>query len=271
VGASRDARRDPRHGGGQGGDRTLGTGTIMIAALVVGVLIVGFAGQQLGARATGQVDDPGVEYPRALMDGRSIGRADAPVTLEVYEDFQCPVCARFSLTVEPTLVARYAASGVLRIVHHDIAILGRGGADDESKLAAAGAYCANEQDRYWDYAHWIYANQAGENAGAFAREPLARIAAAAGVNTSGFLTCVDSGAAVSEVATATQEALARGVNATPTLYVADQQIVGLRTAEELGRLIEAAAAAASPGSSGAASPAGSAPAASASGGSSAAP
>ena len=48
--------------------------------------------------------------------------------MEVYEDYQCPVCGRYSLDVEPSLVNEYVAAGKLRIVHHDIDLLGRGDA-----------------------------------------------------------------------------------------------------------------------------------------------
>jgi protein-disulfide isomerase len=226
---------------------------------VIGLVIVAFvAVNQLGGRVSGTLSDPGLNYPAGLEDGKAIGRADAPVALDVWEDFQCPICARYSLSVEPVLVARYVQPGILRIVHHDIAILGRGGADDESKLAAAGSACANTQGKYWDYAHWIYANQDGENAGGFLIDRLTSIAAAAGVDTSGFASCVNGAAAVTEVATTTQQAVNLGVNATPTMYVDGKAYVGLKSADELGAIIEAAAAkaaqspaavSASPGSS----------------------
>ena len=66
-----------------------------IAGVVVGVLIVVVvAVGQLGGKASGKLQDPGIAYPAALLDGSNIGTADAPVTLEVYEDYQCPVCAQ---------------------------------------------------------------------------------------------------------------------------------------------------------------------------------
>ena len=179
------------------------------------------------------------------MDGPSIGRADAPVTLEVWEDFQCPVCARHSLEVEPVLVGTYVRDGVLRIVHHDLAFLGSGGADDESVHAASGAVCANRQDAYWDYAHWVYANQDGENAGGFRPERLRSIAEAAGVDVSGWDACVSDAAVRQAVADSTATGIGQGVNATPTMYLNGTRVdpPGFKSAAELGALIEAAAAA----------------------------
>lgn len=218
----------------------------MIGAVVVGLLIVGFVAiNQLGARASGTLSDPGIAYPAALIDGRTIGKADAPVTLEVWEDFQCPVCAKHSLSVEPILVQQYVTAGTLRIVHRDLAFLGRGGADDESKLAASGAVCAVAQGRYWDYAHWIYNNQDGENAGGFRRDRLKQIAEAAGLDVSGWDACLNDAATIQEVAASTTTGVGQGINSTPTMYINGTRLdpAGYKTPQELGSLIEAAAAA----------------------------
>ncbi len=229
--------------------------------MIVGVLVVGFVGiQQLGGKATGTLQDPAIRYPTALLhnDERAIGNSDAAVTLDVYEDYQCPICAQFSLSVEPILVSQYVTPGTLRIVHHDIAILGRGGSEDESKLAATGAACAVDQGKYFDYDHWVFNNQDGENQGGFRRQRLTAIAEAAGLDGPQFETCLDSASAIQTVTDTTNQAIGLGINSTPTMYIGDQQIVGLKTAQELGALIEAAAASAAPASpaaSDAASPA----------------
>lgn len=240
---ARDERRARAGTAGQGASSRLSTRNVMVGSTILGILIVAFvAANQLGGRVTGTLRDPAMAYPADLVDGRAIGPVGAPVTLRVYEDYQCPVCGRFSLEVEPVLVNDYVRPGLLRIEHVDIAILGRGGSEDESKLSATGAACADRQGRYWEYAHRVYANQDGENAGGFRRERLTAIAGAAGLDEAAFAACLDDPTAVEEVAAATTEALGRGINSTPTLYVNDRQVVGLRSARELGAMIEAAAA-----------------------------
>jgi protein-disulfide isomerase len=217
---------------------------------VIGVAIVVFvASQQLGGRVSGTFVDPGIDYPAQLIDGKTVGRPDAPVTLEVWEDFQCPICARHSLQVEPVIVAKYVTNGTLRIVHHDLAFLGRGGADDESVLAASGAVCATKQGKYWNYSHWVYANQDGENAGGFRADRLQAIAEAAGVDTSDWDACTTDPAVRQEVTDSTSTGMAQGVNATPTLFINGTMVTpaGLKTVDQLSALIDEAAAA--PGAS----------------------
>ncbi len=46
------------------------------------------------------------------------------MTLEVWSDFQCPVCGQFATLVEPQLISTYVTPGTLRIVHHDAAFQG---------------------------------------------------------------------------------------------------------------------------------------------------
>lgn len=206
--------------GGGGGSNLFTTRNVTIAAILAGVLIVVVvAVNQLGTKATGNLIDPGTSYPAALLDGHALGKSTAPVTLDVYEDFQCPYCAQYALSVEPIIVSDYVASGQARIVHHDFVFLDRVASDYESKLTAIGAYCADQQGKYWIYAHWVYANQSGENAGGFRRERLTAIATAAGLDATAFSTCLDSQDASTFVAATTTKASSLPVVQTPTIYV----------------------------------------------------
>jgi protein-disulfide isomerase len=182
----------------------------------------------------------------ALRDGAALGSAEAPVTLEVFSDFQCPVCGAYATDVEPLLVNLYVTTSKLRVVHHDIAFLGRGGAGDESVLSASAAACADEQDAYWPYHDWLFANQDGENRGGFSRDRLLAIADEVGLDREAFSACLDRDSIRSAVASETSAAKQLGVKATPTFKIGDQVIEGLQSVQALGALIEAAAASPSP-------------------------
>ena len=187
--------------------------------------------------------------PVALAAERAIGKADAPVTLELWTDFQCPVCGQFARTVEPSLIGTYVTPGTLRIVHHDAAFQGAKGNSsyDESIQAAAGARCAADQGGYWPFQDWVFANQNGENKGAFAADRLTSMASAAGLDVTAWKACLATGTAQKAAQAETAQAVAAGVNATPTMRLNGQTIVGIRSVTELGALIETAAAAAATG------------------------
>lgn len=222
---------------------------LLITAIVggLGVVLLGALVVLQGGPAkvdTSSLVTPTTLTPVALADGRSLGKADAPVTLDVWTDFQCPVCGDYARTVEPALVSKYVTPGKLRIVHHDAAFQGAksGASYDESVEAGAGARCAADQGHYWPFQDWTFANQSGENKGAFAADRLKAIVTAAGLDVGAWQACVATGQQQKTVRSETAQAVAQGVNATPTMILNGQTIVGLRSVTELSGLIEAAAA-----------------------------
>ncbi len=106
------------------------------------------------------------------------------------------------------------SAGQVRVEMRLIAILG-----EESELAAQAAECANDQGRFWDYHDVLFANQEGENRGAFLSENLKRFAEALALDGTAFDSCLDSGKYASKVTDDTDEALQQGVNSTPTILV----------------------------------------------------
>ncbi|MFB6093717.1 MAG: DsbA family protein [Halanaeroarchaeum sp.] len=52
----------------------------------------------------------------------TLGPADAPVTVAVYEDYACPHCRTYATTVFPKIRSTYVESGVVRYEHHDFPI-----------------------------------------------------------------------------------------------------------------------------------------------------
>lgn len=218
----------------------------VVAVVLIGALVLLQGGGRSAAVDTAGLVTPTAPTPLALADGRSLGKADAPVTLEVWSDFQCPVCGQFAVTVEPALVRNYVTPGTLRIVDHDAAFQGQRSSSsyDESVEAGAGARCAADQGRYWPFRDWLFANQAGENEGGFADARLRAIAAAAGLDLTAWDACRATGQQQAAVRAETAQAVSKGVTGTPTMYLNGQTILGLHSATDLGKMIDAAAAAA---------------------------
>jgi protein-disulfide isomerase len=164
----------------------------------------------------GELITPPLTYAADIMDGEVLGRADAPVLLEVYADFQCPVCARWDREQLGKLKTQLVDAGILRIQARDIAFLG-GGAFDESLELATGARCAAEQNRYWPFHDLIYWNQGRENRGDHDAGFIAAVADRAGLDRTAWDACVARQDGRDAVKAATATALARGINSTPTV------------------------------------------------------
>lgn len=221
--------------------------TFTIGALIVGVLIVGYALLTQPKTSTGSLTPPAVAVPAGLADGRTLGSAQAPVTIDVWADFQCPACGNLARRVEPPLISQYVSTGMARIVYHDAAFQGQkvNKAWDESVESAAAARCAADQGLFWQMHDWLFANQ-GENVGAFAPDRLRAIAQAAGLDMTAYDTCMASPTYAGLVRKETGQATDKGINQTPTLFINGTYYTGAMSVSGIGDAIVAAAGGASP-------------------------
>ncbi len=219
---------------------------ITVGALVLGAALIGIQvlGQNQPADLHAEVNHPEVTVPVALADGRALGRPDAPVTIEIWSDFQCPACRSLAETVEPRLVNEYVTPGTVRLVYRDAAFQGAraGGSYDESVEAAAGARCAADQGLFWEMHNFLFANWNGENRGAFATDRLRNIATAVGLDVPAWQACLATGDAQTAARAETSQAVAAGVTSTPTLVINGTPYVGVPAYADLERIIALEAA-----------------------------
>lgn len=182
------------------------------------------------------VKAPVKEIP--LGDSPVLGKSEAKVTVIVFSDFQCPFCAAAAGVknevyermktdypswepVLPNLKKDYVDQGLVRLVYKNFAFLG-----DESTAAANAAYCAKDQGKFWEYHDQLFANQKGENQGAFKEENLRGLAAKLGLNLEKFNQCQLSKTYSAGIAKETGDARGYGVTGTPAFYVNNQVIPG---------------------------------------------
>ncbi len=129
----------------------------------------------------------------------------------------------------------YIAAGIVRFEYRHFPFLG-----PESLAAAEAAECAGEQGAFWTYHDMLFANQAGENRGAFKDANLKAFAAQLNLDTKAFNQCLDSGRYQEAVLAEMQEGRQRGVRATPTFFINGQKIEGALPFEQFQIVIEAA-------------------------------
>jgi protein-disulfide isomerase len=231
----RPARRPSASKPGLGSPVVLAT----LGAIAVGIAVIAVAVLAGGAPSGGDdIVPPANPLPSGIpADGSTLGSTDAPVTVEVWADFQCPACGHFARETEPQLIRTFVASGQVKLVHHDFAFLGGGRSYDESVEAAAAARCAARQGRFWDMEAWLFANQRGENGGAFNRDRLAAIAERVGLDVAAWTSCMDSGTEQAAARAETQVGAAQGVSSTPTIVVNGTPYVGALPYEQLATII----------------------------------
>ncbi len=185
---------------------------------------------------------PAVVSPVELASGYTLGDPEAPVSIEIWEDFQCPYCRLFSEQVKPFLVETFVVPGDASLTFRHLAFLG-----DESHWAAVAADLAAEQDRFWPFHDYLFANQLGENVGSYELDRLLAIGEAAGLDMEAFRAGLVLDAARERFARieaeSRQDAGALGISATPSI-VLDGKLLSFGSFDEAIGAIEAAVTAA---------------------------
>ena len=170
-----------------------------------------------------------------------LGRADAPVTLIEFSDYQCPFCQRFFATTLPALKKEYVETGKLRYVFLDFPL---DQLHPQARRVAEAAHCAGEQGRYWEMHAVFFQNQR-----ALAAQQFAEHAQAAGIDATKLGLCLASGRHAARVARSIADGAALGIQATPTFVVgrteagdvvAGSPLRGAQPVDTFRRLIEQA-------------------------------
>ena len=218
---------------------------VTLGALAVGLAIIAFAVLQRPAAepVTEELRAPVAVVPAGLAEGRTLGDANAPVTVEIWSDFQCPACRAFAQQTEGAIIDEYVVPGTARLVYRDAAFQGqRGGSNyDESVESAAAARVAADQGLFWQMHGWLFANWNGENEGAFRPERLREIASAAGLDMADYDAQMATGVHQADARAETSQAVSDGISATPTIIVNGTAFTGALSFEQLAALIEEAA------------------------------
>jgi protein-disulfide isomerase len=152
----------------------------------------------------------------------SMGDPNAPIKIEEFSDFQCPFCERFHQETEPLLRQYYIDTGKVRFIYRSMGnwvSRNIGGVRTESQDAAAAAYCAGDQNKFWEMHAHLFANVLGEDAGSFTDRRLRAIAQKAGMNMGEFNSCYDSGKFADRVQQDMEDGVAAGVNGTPAFVI----------------------------------------------------
>jgi protein-disulfide isomerase len=228
--------RGGTRGGSNGGPSIALITTVLavVAGLAIIAVIALSQGVRPGAPAGGSPNPAGgLTAPTAVVPADlgdapfELGSPNAPLTMQVTSDFQCPICDRFATQYLPQLITDFIRPGLLRIQMRDVEFLDRGDST-ESLDSATAAACAAEQGRYWEYHDWLFANQEGENQGAFALPRLQAIADRIELDRSAFDACMSASTERSKVTANTNAALAAGISSTPTFVInGGQPIKGL--------------------------------------------
>ena len=185
-----------------------------IVAIVLGALLVAFALIYPNLKPVGEVASAN-SGERPMANDNAMGDPNAPIKIEEFSDYQCPFCARFYEETEWQIADSYVADGTVYFVYRSFG----GFIGPESQAAAEAAYCAGDQNKYWEYHDVLFTNLTGENVGAFTNRRLQAFAETLSLDMDAFNDCFDSHKYADRVQQDYVDGSAVGVTGTPAFSI----------------------------------------------------
>ena len=214
--------------GRQASPRTLLVGGIVVLLVVLGIgLAFAFTGGKSSglpknAQAVGNLQDalPGAGQVNTMLkgipqSGGTLGWPSAAVTMTEFIDLQCPICQQFETQVFPDIVKKYVRTKEIKVVVEPWAFIG-----NDSFRGQAVMLAAEKQNKAFNFAEVLYANQGTENTGWLTDDMLYNIAVSVpGMKIAPLFAERNSASVKKEAATIAAAAQANKVTGTPTIFV----------------------------------------------------
>ena len=219
-------------------------GAVIAVVVVLAVVVAIVIGSKSGSSSSAQTPPAGVVGGTGggILVNPATAKPKAP-TLDVYADFQCPICGRFEKEFGASIVAM-AKAGQVRYVAHMMSFLDLNLNNDSSKRATNAAACAADAGKYIEYFSAVFAGQPATEGAGYSDAQLTEFAKTAGITGPALTTwqkCTSSGQHnqyVADVETASGKA---GVTGTPTVKLNGKDITKtLTTPESLAAAVKAA-------------------------------
>ncbi len=175
------------------------------------------------------------------------GKADAPITIVEFSDFQCPFCRQFYSNAYQQLLTNYVNSGTVKIVFRNFPLSFHA----QAQTSANAAECALEQGKFWEMHDKLFEEQNKLDGGdpktgpvkstvSYTADDLKRWAKDIGLDATKFNSCLDSKKYDAKVNADFAAGAAAGVSGTPSFYVDGKQIVGAQPYEVFKAAIDEA-------------------------------
>jgi protein-disulfide isomerase len=208
---------------------------------LIGVAAIGYVATKPKASAAAR--DVADTTNAGPAQGYLLGKVDAPVKILEFADFECPSCAGFATVTEPDVRSRIVQPGLASLTYYDFPLT-----QHRNTLAASNAAaCADEQGKFWPMHDRLFEGQDEWNGEAtdVPKPFFQRYAGEVGLDVPKWEACYDARKYQSRINANLAEGLRRGVNSTPTFVIGNKLYSGMRSYDELKRIVDSLGRAAS--------------------------
>jgi protein-disulfide isomerase len=206
--SKKSSRREPKL------DKYVIVGIVVIAVIAVGALIY-LSGGFNSVSST-------INFPTA-------GAENAPVVMEEYSDFQCHYCRLFNQETAPQIFKNYVDTGKVRYIAHYYTL-----GTEEATAAAEAAWCAADQNKFFEYQTALFADQKK-----FVRQDFLDYASKLRLEMTSFTQCIDIKTHHAGVMDSTRQAELMGISSTPLFFINGTMVKGALPYEDFAKTIDA--------------------------------
>jgi protein-disulfide isomerase len=166
----------------------------------------------------------------------SMGDPNAPVQIVEYTDYQCPFCQQHAVETMPRMITEMVENGRVHYVLKDLPL---DQIHPNARPAAKAARCAGEQEAHQEMHDALFAEQArwvnatGDEVGAV----FADMAGDLGLDPETFTACFESDRLDAAIQANVDEALAFGVNSTPSFFINGYLLSGAQPYEVFEQVV----------------------------------
>lgn len=168
------------------------------------------------------------------VKGNLLGNEDANVVIELYSDYVCPLCYINNIMIHKA-VKEYKN---IKVIHHNYPF------DKECNsymtinihpyacFMSKGALAAKKQGNYWEMSSLLYENQPKK------MDDMLKLADQLGFDKEQFIKDFNSAETNDKIVKEIKEAVELKIDATPTMYINEEQVVGVKSYNELKKVLE---------------------------------
>ncbi|MGE0351837.1 MAG: DsbA family protein [Gemmatimonadales bacterium] len=212
--------------------------------LVPAFVLVAGGAFLLGRRATPGTSvaaSPAAVAPAAkdsidyMINQRSLGSPEAPVTVFEMSDFQCPYCRRHALETFPELKQRFIDTGKVQWIFINFPLTQL---HPNAAAAAEFGLCSAKADRFWPIHDLLYRNQ---DTWAPMEDPapyFMGLADSIGLPRKAIAPCLESGEMRILVQYDAEGASRAGAHSTPSFFIEGGMLRGAVPAEPFGAILD---------------------------------
>ena len=207
---------------------------ILAIPIIIGIVM----GIGLTLNPESTPNDSSILNKENLMQGSAIlGNPDAKITIVEFGDYQCTFCYKFHDETMRKIDQAYIKTENVNFVYRDFPLNG-----PQSILASEASYCAQKQNKFWEYHDTLYNNWGGENTGWITKNVLIGFANDIKLDLDSFSQCLENSEFKQKVLDNEQFAREIGIDATPSFLIFNDselyRIIGAQPFEKFEQALQ---------------------------------